>query len=161
MSAIEVSVTGPADWMETCIAELLESRLIACAQVWPIRSRYWWEEKIDSAEEVRAAMHSDIGLSSQIRERIALIHPYAVPCIIVSEILTDSLSTWHGYKTTSPHPNKRVAILSLQLRRRKGNNDRSPLLELCLSHTHDQVWQCLYGPSGHSNIRRSTTCCLL
>lgn len=92
MNAVEVVVTGPAEWMEECVAHLLEDRLIACAQTWPIYSRYWWHESIDDANETRAAMHAPLlGVDSLIAN-IEKRHPYEVPCVVVSPLQDGSPS---------------------------------------------------------------------
>lgn len=103
MSEVEVMVTGPADWMEACVADLLDARLIACAHMWPINSRYWWEGTIRDAEEVRAAMHTTSKNAPTLIQQISEMHPYKVSCVLESEPLRGNPAylTWINSSTTS------------------------------------------------------------
>jgi periplasmic divalent cation tolerance protein len=71
------------------IAELLvERRLAACAQVLgPIRSVYWWEGKLERAEEWLILAKSRRELYPKIEEAILARHPYSVPEIIAMPIV--------------------------------------------------------------------------
>lgn len=86
MTAVEITVTGPADWMEGCVADLLDARLIACAHMLPIRSRYWWGNRIETAIEQRGAMHTLEGNFVEINRVVQRSHPYEVACVISQPI---------------------------------------------------------------------------
>lgn len=88
MTAVEITVTGPPDDIERIAGDLLDARLVACAQIWPMRSRYWWAGRIEEANEVRVAMHSRAELFDSVRQRVSQSHPYEV-CCIFSTVLND------------------------------------------------------------------------
>jgi uncharacterized protein involved in tolerance to divalent cations len=51
---VTVTITfGSAEEAEGVAAALVEARLAACAQVWPIGSTYRWQGKVEHAEEHR------------------------------------------------------------------------------------------------------------
>ena len=60
--------------------QLLEKRLIACANIFPIKSMYWWNGKIvDENETVIIAKALDY---SAVKKEVKKIHSYSVPCIL-------------------------------------------------------------------------------
>ncbi len=88
MNAVEITVTGPAEWADGCVSALLDARLIGAAHVLPIRSRYWWQGAVETAEEVRVMMHTTAQNKSAVCAAARSSHPYAV-CCIISQDLTD------------------------------------------------------------------------
>ena len=60
---------------------LLESKLIACANIFPIKSMYWWEGKIEEAQEVGMILKSKAEKFKELRKKIKEIHSYEIPCI--------------------------------------------------------------------------------
>jgi periplasmic divalent cation tolerance protein len=61
---------------------LLEKRIIASANIFPIESMYWWEGKItEETEYVLVAKTSDAN-SQALEDAVIGIHQYKVPCII-------------------------------------------------------------------------------
>lgn len=86
MKAVEITVTGPAIWATDSIQDLLDTKLVACAQVWPISSRFWWDGKIEQAEEMRVVMHSRASLFEPVRQRVAQSHPYETMCIVSTRL---------------------------------------------------------------------------
>lgn len=61
---------------------LLKKRLIACANVFPIKSMYWWQNKIvNGRETVIFAKTNDKNFDKIVKET-EKIHSYQVPCII-------------------------------------------------------------------------------
>lgn len=86
MNIVEVTVTGPRDWMERAVPELLAARLIACAQIWPIHSTYWWEGVVEEADELRAALHTTELKIDEVRTNIQESHPYETSCVIATHI---------------------------------------------------------------------------
>jgi periplasmic divalent cation tolerance protein len=62
---------------------LVEKRLAACVQViGPIKSTYWWEGKIEEADEWLCLMKTRRDLYRQVEKTLKAIHPYEVPEII-------------------------------------------------------------------------------
>ncbi len=64
---------------------LLERRLIGCAQLdASVLSLYWWQGKIEQADECRLLMKSVTGLQEEVIKEITVCHPYETPEIIVT-----------------------------------------------------------------------------
>ena len=62
--------------------ELLDEKLIICANFIKIESHYLWDNKIHNAEEIAAILKSTNWNYSDIRKRLTELHPYEKPSII-------------------------------------------------------------------------------
>ncbi|MBL7054391.1 divalent-cation tolerance protein CutA [Candidatus Woesearchaeota archaeon] len=61
---------------------LLKKRLIACSNIFPIKSMYWWNKKIvDDNEIVILAKTIDKNFE-KIKKEVKKIHSYEIPCIL-------------------------------------------------------------------------------
>jgi len=60
---------------------LLEKKLIACANIFPIRSMFWWEGKIEECVEFAIICKTKAEKFKELREEVKKIHSYSVPCI--------------------------------------------------------------------------------
>ena len=60
---------------------LLEKRLIACANMFPIKSKYWWKGKIEKSNEFMLICKTKSDKSKKIIEEVKKIHSYDIPCI--------------------------------------------------------------------------------
>src|SRR3989338_3792182 len=61
---------------------LLKKRLIACANIFPIRSMYRWKGKImNEAENVIIAKTNEANFNKVVGE-VKKIHSYDIPCIL-------------------------------------------------------------------------------
>ncbi|MEM2918148.1 MAG: divalent-cation tolerance protein CutA [Candidatus Altiarchaeota archaeon] len=60
---------------------LLEKRLIACANIFPIKSMYWWKGKIENAKEFVIIAKTLDRYFPIIKKEVKRIHSYEVPCI--------------------------------------------------------------------------------
>lgn len=66
---------------------LLSERLIACANIiGPAHSLYWWQGKIETAEEHVILMKTRKGLFTELAEKVKALHSYQVPEIIAIPI---------------------------------------------------------------------------
>ncbi|MFQ6010476.1 MAG: divalent-cation tolerance protein CutA [Candidatus Aenigmatarchaeota archaeon] len=61
---------------------LLRKRLVACANIFPIESVYWWKGKIGSAKENVLVLKTSKKNAARAGKEIRKIHSYTVPCII-------------------------------------------------------------------------------
>lgn len=61
---------------------LLEEQLIACINIFPIRSLYRWEGEILNDKEWIGLVKTTRGLSPKVREKVTALHPYETPCIL-------------------------------------------------------------------------------
>ena len=76
---------------ETIVQQLLEAKLIACANVLgPIQSHFIWSGKIDKAEEYLVIMKSRKDLFEKIEETVKALHSYEVPEIIALPVVAGS-----------------------------------------------------------------------
>jgi periplasmic divalent cation tolerance protein len=66
--------------------DLLEKRLVACANMCPIRSLYWWKGNIEDDSEELLIMKTQEKHIDLIIKTIKDIHSYDVPCIEFIEI---------------------------------------------------------------------------
>jgi periplasmic divalent cation tolerance protein len=68
------------------VTALLERRLIACANIFPIQSQYLWHEAIQNEQEWVAILKSSLRLEAVLEKAISELHPYEVPCILRFEV---------------------------------------------------------------------------
>lgn len=63
---------------------VIEERLAACANILgPCHSIYRWEGEIEEAREVAVVFKTPAGQAEALIARIAALHSYAVPAIVV------------------------------------------------------------------------------
>lgn len=67
---------------------LLNRRLIACANIYgPVESHFWWQNKIEKAEEFLVLMKSNQKLFTKLSKAIKEMHSYEVPEILAIPII--------------------------------------------------------------------------
>jgi len=66
---------------------LLEKRLIACSNMFPIESMYWWNNKINEDKEIAIIAKTTKNNFDKIKKEIKNIHSYEVPCVIAWDIV--------------------------------------------------------------------------
>ena len=76
---------------------LLKKRLIACANIFPIKSMYWWEGKIvNSGENVIIAKTSNKKFK-RLESEVKSIHSYTIPCILkINASANKEYQQWAG-----------------------------------------------------------------
>jgi len=78
--------TAPSEAAPGLARELLEAKLIGCANLIPsVRSLYWWDGAIQDDGEVVMLMECPVEGADAAREALAAAHPYDVPKILVLE----------------------------------------------------------------------------
>ena len=66
----------------------VEARLAACAQVdGPIRSTYWWDGAVDTAEEWRVTLKTAKDRRAELIEHVKGEHGYDVPEVLVTPVV--------------------------------------------------------------------------
>lgn len=60
---------------------LVEQRLAACANVFPISSAYWWQGAVQHEGEWVSILKTRPALESELEKAILESHPYETPCI--------------------------------------------------------------------------------
>jgi periplasmic divalent cation tolerance protein len=73
---------------EAMAQEMVQRRLAACVQLWPITSFYRWEGEIERAEEVLLIAKTTAERAEEILSFIAQHHPYELPEILVTPVLS-------------------------------------------------------------------------
>src|SRR3972149_3328266 len=89
MTSILVFVTT-ADKREAhkIVKKLLDRRLIACANIiGPVESHFWWQNKIEKAEELLVIMKSNQKLFIDLSKAVKELHSYKVPEILAVPIV--------------------------------------------------------------------------
>lgn len=62
--------------------KLVEERLAACVNIFPITSIFRWKDNIEEANEFVILAKSMTGKVKDIEERVKQLHSYEVPCVI-------------------------------------------------------------------------------
>ncbi len=68
------------------IKALLESKLIACANIFEAESFYTWKWKMENENEIVAFLKTKEENWEKVKEKIELLHSYEVPCILKLQI---------------------------------------------------------------------------
>ena len=80
------TTTDNREALEKIGRHLLAGRLIACVQIiGPIRSIYWWQGKMEEADEWLGVMKTRKSLFSRVEAEIRTLHAYEVPEITAAE----------------------------------------------------------------------------
>lgn len=91
MAFITIYITNESEEQaEKIAAQLLSMRLIACANIYPIKSMYWWKGKMVNEREWVALIKTKMEKWEELKSAIEKIHPYEVPCIMKSEVEANS-----------------------------------------------------------------------
>jgi periplasmic divalent cation tolerance protein len=86
---------------ETIAQSLLESKLIACANVvGPVESHFHWKGKIEHAEEFLLLMKSRSDLFDELVENVKRMHSYEVPEVVALPIV-EGLKSYLGWLESS------------------------------------------------------------
>jgi periplasmic divalent cation tolerance protein len=60
---------------------LLEKRLAACINIFPISSMYWWKDKIEEALEFALIVKTKYENIKELKDEVKQMHSYETPCI--------------------------------------------------------------------------------
>lgn len=87
-----VLVTVPSrEEAEKITSALLEVRLAACVNIVPgVTSHFWWQNRIDSAEELLLVIKTRLSAVPALIETVKKNHSYTVPEIIALPIIGGS-----------------------------------------------------------------------
>lgn len=97
-------VTYPDEATAQQIAtEMVEKRLAACANIFPVSSAYWWHGAVQQENEWVSVLKTRPELEFHLEEAIKQIHPYEVPCILRFEVRGNAAyEKWIVGSTTIP-----------------------------------------------------------
>jgi periplasmic divalent cation tolerance protein len=102
---VSVYCTAPGEAEAQRLAEhVLERRLAACANWWPMRSLYWWEGKLEQAGEAALLLKTRADLLPRLVEELKAVHPYSEPCVVAWPVAGGSASylDWVRAETQGP-----------------------------------------------------------
>lgn len=68
---------------------LLKKRLIACANIFPIKSLYWWNNKIVNDNENAIIAKTKNKRFERVAAEVRKIHSYAIPCILKIDAISN------------------------------------------------------------------------
>jgi periplasmic divalent cation tolerance protein len=91
-SHVFVYVTAANEGEAQRIAEhVVEERLAACANViGGMRSVYWWQGKLEKAEECVLVFKTRAQLVDALTARVKALHSYSCPCVVALPIVAGS-----------------------------------------------------------------------
>lgn len=104
---MSVYVTVPdAQTAKRLARELLDARLVACANLWPIASLYRWEGAIHEDAEVAMLLKTRASLVPEVERALRASHPYQVPCVVAWPIVEGSAPylAWVAEETKAEAP---------------------------------------------------------
>jgi periplasmic divalent cation tolerance protein len=79
---IVVYITNPnMESARRVVRHLLDKKLIACANVFPMQSFYCWQGRQEDQDEIVVLAKTISDQWQEIQEEVKKIHPYKVPCI--------------------------------------------------------------------------------
>ena len=80
---------------EVLCNSLLDEKLIACANLFPIDSIFNWENKKTKENEVVSLIKFNKNKIEEIEKRIKELHSYEIPCIIrISASANNEFENW-------------------------------------------------------------------
>lgn len=104
MAFIVIYTTHPdKETAEKISQTLTEEKWIACANLFPIQSAYWWKGQVEQEGEWVALLKTRTEYGDQLEERILQLHPYEVPCIMRMEVQANAAyEQWIHSSTQQP-----------------------------------------------------------
>jgi len=83
MNLIFIYITNPTKKEARRIAKhLLQKKLIACANIFPIDSLYWWKDKIVNEKEIVLIAKTKKENFEKVKQEVERIHSYTIPCVV-------------------------------------------------------------------------------
>ncbi len=84
--SIVTTTTNSQESAEIIITAVMEKKLAACVQVFPVVSHYVWKDKLQSDNEVLLQMKIKTADYDALAQAIRDVHPYDTPEIMRVEI---------------------------------------------------------------------------
>lgn len=84
---ISVYITTPSKReAEEIASHLLDKKLIACANIFPVTSMYEWNGKREHEQEFALICKAKDGVFNEISQEVKEMHSADVPCIVATKI---------------------------------------------------------------------------
>jgi periplasmic divalent cation tolerance protein len=87
---IMIYVTVPKNEAKDIAKNLLEKKLVACVNIISVDSLYFWQGELNEDKEELLIIKSKQKLFDKIEKEIKNIHPYEIPEIIATPIISGS-----------------------------------------------------------------------
>jgi len=78
------------DQAEAIAQTLIDERLIACANFWPISSMYTWNNQLEKTSEIIMWLKTSQEKQEALRKRLPELHPYECPAVITLDAKQDN-----------------------------------------------------------------------
>lgn len=103
MPVLLIYTTHPDEATALKIGEqLLQEKLVACFNLFPIKSGYWWQNELVRDDETAAIFKTSPEKWAAVCERIRALHPYEIPCIVKTEMEAEpNYERWIFERTNS------------------------------------------------------------
>ncbi|MGW3178119.1 divalent-cation tolerance protein CutA [Kitasatospora sp. NPDC001119] len=90
------------EWARALASAVVRERLAACAQVYPVRSVYWWDGEVQDAEEWRIDLKTRAELLDRLGAFVAGRHSYETPELVAVPVAGGSPGylDWVAAETT-------------------------------------------------------------
>lgn len=75
---------------EKIAAAVVEDRLAACANIFPVQSIYRWQGKVDRVEKCALILKTTAEKFGALEVRIKELHSYDCPCIVAWPVVAGS-----------------------------------------------------------------------
>jgi periplasmic divalent cation tolerance protein len=73
--------------------QLVEQRLAACFNVFPIQSGYWWQGQLQKEGEWVCVLKTPLALEGALEAALLGTHPYETPCLLRWEVRANQAYT--------------------------------------------------------------------
>lgn len=88
--SIVITTTNSQESVEKIVATVMEKKLAACVQVFPVVSHYVWKDALQKDDEIRLEMKMRTSDYAALEAAIKSVHPYETPEIVRVEIAEGS-----------------------------------------------------------------------
>jgi len=103
-----VLITHPRRGAEAFARELLERRLAACVNLFPIASVYRWRGTLESAREQQLVIKTTAPRLAALRAHVSRAHPYDTPeFLVLSAAAASRYGAWLAVETAPGAPRGR------------------------------------------------------
>ncbi len=103
MAFLVFYVTHPDEGTARRIAQqMVEQRLAACANVFPITSVYRWQGAVQNEGEWVSVLKTSLEREGDLERALCAVHPYEVPCLLRYEVrANEAYERWIRESTTA------------------------------------------------------------
>lgn len=92
---------------QSLVQQLINEHLIACANIFPIQSTYFWQAALQQEDEVVAILKTRPEYLNKLETAIKKLHTYELPCIVSWQAqANDDYEKWVYEQTQSSNKMK-------------------------------------------------------